>query len=178
MEPGCKVNTERPILDPLVCGNFATMKVKEFKNPHEYADRIIRQDILDDVTKSLAWKRSDLLTRFVKKPEKAEREYQKHFMVRYGERRRAAIEGQRWLQIIMKNLKYQYNTTFLNCPKALDLDEYEEKELDKAIKESDLFVTSFFLHSGRQDVVVLDCEYDPHKNAFMETYYTRQYLVP
>lgn len=41
------------VLDPVLIGNFEISKTKPMRNPHEYLDKLLRQEILSEVQKSL-----------------------------------------------------------------------------------------------------------------------------
>lgn len=111
------------------------------------------------------------LTKWQRKPGKAKREYQKHFMVRYDEEYTKVVE-KGWFTAIQKNLKYQYNTTYLNC---VPMEENQTDNLNASIMESDLFVSTFFLKSGRRNVLVLDCERQGSK--YILKLYKKEFLV-
>jgi hypothetical protein len=126
------------ILDPLLLGNFDISSHRRLKNPHEYLNKIVRQELLEDTKRSLQ-KVKENLRNESKSQAKAAREYKKHFMVTYDDLWQNMIERGEWLNTIVKKIKYENDTIFLNCP------DKDDEATDEAIKESDLFIASGFL---------------------------------
>ena len=73
------------ILDPVLIGNFEVQNHRQLKNPHEYLDKMIREEIIDQATKKLADIKASLKKEFGKNKKKINEEYKKHFMVAYDD---------------------------------------------------------------------------------------------
>lgn len=65
----------------------------------------------------------------------------------------------------------------MNCPPYSSVSEEDEEQLDKDVRNGDLFVVPFFLKSGMQKIFVMDVAYDRDSRKFVERFYSKEYIV-
>lgn len=98
-------------------------------------------------------------------------------MVAYDEKWMSLTRGAEWLKFIKNQLKYPRDTLFLNVPPFIDLDPSEEKALYDACKQSDLFLSAFFMRPGQQTLTVMDNYYNEQTGKLEEVFYQKQYII-
>ena len=99
-----KVNaraSENPeyMIDPVVVASFRQANVMSLKNPHEYVDRYIREDIHEKTLRELKPLKAELAKKY-KDGSKAEKEFQDHVKVLYDEKMTEHTYGLRWMGIL------------------------------------------------------------------------------
>ena len=136
------------MLDPLVIAPFCNTNAMPLKNPHEYVDRFIRDEIYAKTLSELSGLKAEL-GRKHKDQEKADKEFQDHVMVRYDEKLTERTYGFLWMTILQERLKYPGDTFYINSPPQHRLTPEEEHELDAACLQRDLFVLAGFIKPGK-----------------------------
>ena len=173
---GMKEEDILSLVQPMVAASFGITQHKYFENPLEYVDKLIREEITDETTRRLRTKKNEIFEQ-IKKPHKARAEYKKHFMVVYDDIWKEKTSGISWLRQIQKGLRYENDTVFLNCPNYFGLSEIEEKEVEEACHQNDLFTVSGFLEPGPQTIVILDCLWNKERKSLDEVIYFKEVII-
>jgi len=161
----------------VLIGNFEVSKQRALKNPHEYLDKLMRSEILAEITRSLESQKRELAKQY-KRSTKALAEYRKHFMVAYDDKWTALTKGVEWLKMIARDcLKYQYQTVFLNLPPFYDLSPEELVAAHDACTNSDLFICSSFVQPGVQTLLVLDNRFNEETGMLEEVVYAKDAII-
>jgi len=123
------------------------MEHRQLKNPHEYLDKLVRDEIFAECKQELDHKKWEIFKQY-KKKSKAQREYLRHFMVAYEDKMKAQTKGVEWLKTIKKRMKYENDTLIVNCPPFANLSSAQLSEVEDSCRNSDLFMASGFLKPG------------------------------
>ena len=97
------------MLDPVVAASFCNTDAMPLKNPHEYVDRFIRDEIYAKTLGELSSLKAELGRKY-KDQSKADKELQDHVMVRFDEKQTELTYGLRWMTILQERLKYPSDT--------------------------------------------------------------------